>query len=370
MRHMLTRVEKGWDEWRIDREMEELSRWDQEVRLQQLKLRADNQRMRQEDRLGKVISQMEQQRQAMDAERREVLSEIRVLSAELGYERRRGIAQLLITLVIIALGVASRSSTIDAVLKPLVAEARRRRSMKSISGPLSGLEIDMGSGRPPAVVGQPPAQKIAGMPDPSMSRHHRTSSMKRPITPRRRHHTGPTSSYMRIFSDSTPHVAGILTTPPTQPVVGSPFAFDIDSDSKISKPRVSLPPARIVGGARKLARSAHLHPIEADRVRNGLSSPTAGESTPRGTPRRALDSVLSPNDRIISPLTTDDAVFPDALELGDDLDIRSDWGTDAGESASEVENEIQDRAGNGHVLKDLDEVWTDEPQVLQNKLER
>lgn len=34
MRHMLTRVEKGWDEWRIDREMEELSRWDQEVRLQ------------------------------------------------------------------------------------------------------------------------------------------------------------------------------------------------------------------------------------------------------------------------------------------------------------------------------------------------
>jgi hypothetical protein len=33
MRHMLTRVERGWDEWRVEREVEELSRWDQEVSL-------------------------------------------------------------------------------------------------------------------------------------------------------------------------------------------------------------------------------------------------------------------------------------------------------------------------------------------------
>lgn len=331
---------------------------------------ADDQRMRQEDRLGKVISQMEQQRQAMDAERREVLSEIRVLSAELGYERRRGIAQLLITLVIIALGVASRSSTIDAVLKPLVAEARRRKSMKSISGPLSGLEIDMGSGRPPAVVGQSQTHKTAGMPDLSISRHQRTSSMKRPITPRRRHHTGPTSPYMRIFSDSTPHLAGILTTPPTQPTMGSPFAFNLDSNSKISKPRGSLPPARIVGGTRKLARSAHLHPMEADRVRHDIKNTANGVITPRGTrytPNSAFDSHQPQVDRNISPLTTDGAVFADGLELPDDLDVRSDWDTDAGESASEVENEIKGTPVDGHVLHDLHGDWTAEPRALDGK---
>ena len=33
MRHMLSRVEKGWDDWQVEREMDELSRWEQEVRL-------------------------------------------------------------------------------------------------------------------------------------------------------------------------------------------------------------------------------------------------------------------------------------------------------------------------------------------------
>jgi hypothetical protein len=32
MRHMLSRVEKGWDDWQVEREMDELSRWEQEVR--------------------------------------------------------------------------------------------------------------------------------------------------------------------------------------------------------------------------------------------------------------------------------------------------------------------------------------------------
>jgi hypothetical protein len=33
MRHMLTRVEKGWDDWRVEREVDEMSRWEQEVRV-------------------------------------------------------------------------------------------------------------------------------------------------------------------------------------------------------------------------------------------------------------------------------------------------------------------------------------------------
>jgi thymidylate synthase len=36
MRHMLSRVEKGWDDWQVERELDELSRWEQEVGLHYL----------------------------------------------------------------------------------------------------------------------------------------------------------------------------------------------------------------------------------------------------------------------------------------------------------------------------------------------
>jgi hypothetical protein len=302
--------------------------------------------MRQEDRLGKVISQMELQRLAMDSERRAVLSELRVLSSELGYERRRGIAQLLITLVIIVLGVVSRSSTIDAVLEPLVAEAKRRKSFykhSSISGPLSGLQIDMGSDRPPAVIGFPPPRnksqpEISGL--PSSIRHQRTNSVKRPSTPRRRHDTGPIGSNMRIFSDSTPHLAALQTPPNQSHDMGSPFMFNNNNphttpNLKSPKPRISLPPSRMVNSQRRLARSAHLHPMEADKVRRQMKSPTysSGELTPRR---------LTPGVDV-SPLTAEEGVFSDGMEIEmmDDLDTRSDWDTDAGGSVSEVEADLR-----------------------------
>jgi hypothetical protein len=308
--------------------------------------------MRQEDRLGKVISQMEQQRLAMDSERRAVLSELRILSSELGYERRRGIAQLLITLVIIVLGVVSRSSTIDAVLKPLVAEARRRKSVyNSTSGPLSGLQIDMGSDRPPAVIGfqpprhqaQPQTQASDGLPPaPLSTRHQRTNSMKRPSTPsRRRHYTGPGGigiNNMRIFSDSTPHLAALHTPPNPPQQMGSPFT--LHSSLKSPKPRNSLPPPRVVNthSQRKLARSAHLHPMEADQVRRQMKSPTfgSGESTPRRNGNI--------NGNSVSPGTmTEDGVFSDGLEMEmmSDLETRSDWDTDAGGSVSEIEADLR-----------------------------
>lgn len=85
MRTMLGRVERGWEDWRIEREVDELGRWEQEVSWYPRFHRSDEliiQRMRQEDRLGQVISQMEHQRIAMDLERRAILSEIRVLSDE------------------------------------------------------------------------------------------------------------------------------------------------------------------------------------------------------------------------------------------------------------------------------------------------
>lgn len=325
--------------------------------------------MRQEDRLGKVISQMEQQRLAMDSERRAVLSELRVLSSELGYERRRGIAQLLITLVIIVLGVVSRSSTIDAVLKPLVAEARRRKSVyNSISGPLSGLQIDMGSNRPPAVIGfQPPrhlpqTQVSDGLPPaPLSTRHQRTKSLKRPSTPsRRRHYNGPGPiGNMRIFSDSTPHLAS-LHTPTSTGEMGMGSPFTLHSAIKSPKPRVSLPPPRIVNSQRKLARSAHLHPMEADRVRRQMKSPTfgSGESTPR---RNGNANGNGNGDGLgTSPLTTEDAVFSDGLEMEmmSDLETRSDWDTDAGGSVSEIEADLRadERSGQSPLGKLVEEV--------------
>jgi hypothetical protein len=276
-----------------------------------------------------------------------VLSELRVLSSELGYERRRGIAQLLITLVIIVLGVVSRSSTIDAVLKPLVAEAKRRKSFyshNSMSGPLSGLQIDMGSDRPPAVIGFPPPRtkshtEISGMP-PSI-KHQRSNSVKRPSTPRRRYNTGPVGSNMRIFSDNTSHLAA-LNTPPNTQDMGSPFAFNTTNPNvngngnttpsfRSPKPRISLPASRMVNSQRKLARSAHLHPMEADKVRRQMKLPTysPGELTPRGVD--------------VSPLTAEEGVFSDGIEVEmlDDLDIRSDWGTDAGGSVSEIEADLR-----------------------------
>lgn len=63
----------------------------------------------------------------LELDRRSIESQLRVLADELGFERRRGVAQLFIIIVIIVLGVASRSTTIDALLRPLMAEARRRK---------------------------------------------------------------------------------------------------------------------------------------------------------------------------------------------------------------------------------------------------
>jgi hypothetical protein len=97
------------------------------------------------------------------------------------------------------------------------------------------------------------------------------------------------------------------------------------------KPRISLPASRMVNSQRKLARSAHLHPMEADKVRRQMKSPTysSGELTPR-----RVD---------VSPLTAEEGVFSDGMEVEmlDDLDTRSDWGTDAGGSVSEIDTDLR-----------------------------
>ncbi|WVF71348.1 hypothetical protein IAT40_006151 [Kwoniella sp. CBS 6097] len=362
MRHMLTRVERGWEDWKGDWEGEDRGRWEQE-------------RMRQEDRLGRVISQLEQQKIAMEAERKEIQTQLRVLADELGYERRRGLAQLFIIFVIIVLGVITRSSTIDAVLKPLLAEAKRRRSMrKSFSGPLTGLRIDMGLGRPPAVIGQgrPRHEPVTERGDQAALRHteHRANSrtgrqdmvisdgddvrVSSPVSPtptsthRSRHghghthsHTGNrnsisrrpgtpnsirqrrlppgviTSNFRSVSATDTTTLTGAAapfspsSALPTSAVSGggsvflhsgltSP-AFNPNSNPKsrnslnINTPRVN----GLAGPSRRLARSAHLHTMEADKLRHELkgksrahsvTEPGAGAGAASGT---ALDGAVT-----------------------------------------------------------------------------
>lgn len=69
MRLSLGKLERGWDEWRLNSEREESQRWEQE-------------RMRQEDRLGRVISSLEQQRVAFEHDRQAMTTQMRILTEE------------------------------------------------------------------------------------------------------------------------------------------------------------------------------------------------------------------------------------------------------------------------------------------------
>lgn len=76
----------------------------------------------------------------MSCVKRYALQPRKSTDVQLGHERRRGIAQLLIMVAVIIMGIMTRGSTIDAVLRPLFADVRRRRSMygrHSSSGTIS-----------------------------------------------------------------------------------------------------------------------------------------------------------------------------------------------------------------------------------------
>ncbi|WVR06896.1 hypothetical protein IAU60_003932 [Kwoniella sp. DSM 27419] len=391
MRQMLGRVERNWDEWKAEWDDEERSRWEQE-------------RMRQEDRLGRVVSQFEQQRLALEVERHAIQTQLRVLADELGYERRRGLAQLFIMFIIIILGVATRSSSIDALLKPLLAEAKRRRSMrKSFSGPLAGLRIDMGSGRPPAVIGQARPQPRSdddadGDEGEAISRPF-ASPTPTPNGHAKRGSTGRNNSISR--RPGTPNTIRQRRLPPgiVQSGFRSVSAVDTGAFSPVSltghgatlhspKPRGSLPAFKPGAAPRRLARSAHLHTMEADKVRHDLKVKSRSGSIPVSdmepdssgdrrsaetyTPRRPKSALMPPlrPDHVdlshspaldeISPFTRTglegDGVVPDPLPVEDGP---SEWGTDAetelDASASEVEDEVERSESERRVLNRKDD---------------
>lgn len=267
-------------------------------------------------------------------------------------------------------------------------EARRRRSVyKSFSGPLAGLAIDMGSDRPPAIIGQPrtsgpnananaygnansnsklrdPNVDASATPGPNgmgkpaySSSVRRSDSGRRPLTPRRRQATGNSFPQTRVVSDGTPLLHDSAS---------SPFLFGLKSP----KARGSLPPPRAHGLPRKLARSAHLHTIEADRVRRDVKArveeagPDIDVDMRNGeiTPRRPQSTQLVPRTRteekrdLISPSSGDLAVFSDSPETSTDVEQRSDWDTDAEGAVSDVDGDLH--PGDQEVVKELLDIWS------------
>ncbi|WVQ80238.1 hypothetical protein IAT38_002343 [Cryptococcus sp. DSM 104549] len=415
MRLMLKRVEGGWDDWKSEWEGEDRGRWEQE-------------RMRQEDRLGKVVSQLEQQRVAFEHERRAIQTQLRVLSDELSYERRRGIAMLFIMIVVIVLGVSTRSSTIDALLHPLLAEAKRRRSIygrKSISGPLTGLRIDMGFGRPPAIIGQdrpqprdpapdpaPQPNRRDSLPSPTPTPRVRTQSTRERGTPSNRPLTPSNIRQRRTPHVMVPNLRSVSATEhlfPSASTSGQTSSFSLASP----RPRGSLPPQRAGGGPpRRLARSAHLHTIDADRVRDkarqdarthaktlslgeGLPSQLGegGEEEMRRRPPRS--SLQNHVNLTSSPGSNMGDGYSGGREDDDGAAIMSDrtvddsqgeWGTDVETEASvsEIEDEVQEgklrqerrngiekeEASHGvseDVVKELSDIWRQPEKNTQHE---
>lgn len=92
-----------------------------------------------------------------------------------------------------------------------------------------------------------------------------------------------------------------------------------------------------------------------------MKSPTfgSGESTPR---RNGNANGNGNGDGLGTPLTTEDAVFSDGLEMEmemmSDLETRSDWDTDAGGSVSEIEADLRadERSGQSPLDKLVEEV--------------
>lgn len=210
--------------------------------------------------------------------------------------------------------MATRSSTIDAVLKPLVAEARRRRSVysrRSIYGPLADLRVDLTGDRAAPVIGQePPAQVESKLSDPRKEAHPTPSPSP---TPRVRTVSRSNSTTRRLANANTLRLRrqpslNIPTYRSFPAAENSAVQSQLSSTSAVSsaggipmaRPRASLTPQRSGSGvsARRLARSAHLHTIQADlmrdQARHGIqqqakASTSAamsgdGANTPRGPP--------------------------------------------------------------------------------------
>lgn len=107
--------------------------------------------------------------------------------------------------------------------------------------------------------------------------------------------------------------------------------------------------------------------MEADRVRRDLkgvyTDDSGGEATPRrsrsiqNTPRSVTGTGNGSDGRsaLASPLSADGGVFTDSPDIPTELDQRSDWGTDAEGSVSDIDGDLH--PGDQEVVRDLLDIW-------------
>ena len=120
--------------------------------------------------------------------------------------------------------------------------------------------------------------------------------------------------------------------------------------------------------------------MEADRIRRDvkgiiLSEDGAGESTPRrprstqSTPRIVTSTSNGTDDRrLASPLSADGAVFSDSPEIPTESDQRSEWGTDAEGSISDIDGDLH--PGDPEVVRDLLDDWGGDDRPLPPSITR
>ena len=274
----------------------------------------------------------------------------------------------------IVLGVASRSSTIDAVLKPLVAEVRRRRSVysrHSIYEPLADVCVDSGNQHPDKeVIGRErPSPSLAEISKPQRIRQVE-SSPSTSLTSRVAFTTSSADaparrSAAKTISRHSRHSSFVI---PTYRSVSSSDQghthVQLGSGWTSPRPRTSMDPPRLSDGApsRKMARSAHLHTVEADHVRDRAHNGGRQEIKAKlGTGENELQKYLSELDNKhrfpgypitesrhndVLPTQGSDAHHNQlVMDSGDGE--RDEWGTDADTDASTSEVDTDLYAGFG-----------------------
>jgi len=308
------------------------SRWEMSLLLatKEYEKRFESERMRQEDRLGHIISQMEAMRNALELERRVTESQLRVLTDELGFERRKSLAQLIVLVVAIILGVLSRGNAIESLLGALAVEGRRRHTrvrtttsttpnkhQKRLStGPLAGLLIDVAS--PSTSTTNPSTPTAAHQSTTLQPRLSSGKAPRRPVTP---------NSNLRR---RTPASRSFSAEPGTLPL-------DHEADNFVSPRRNA-----VLSQRRKLARSAHLHPIrrrgdESSEAETRASAPVSPQDAFRPLSLASLSPSPAAAAAAVAAVKSGETVAP---EEPDDGGSAPD---SAADSASEVEDTVRHR---------------------------
>lgn len=107
--------------------------------------------------------------------------------------------------------------------------------------------------------------------------------------------------------------------------------------------------------------------MEADKVRHDIKNRVdlladTGDTTPhrarstQNTPRTAMPQ--SSERHLVSPLSGDGSVFSNGPDIPNpiDFDQRSDWGTDAEGSISDIDGDLH--PGDQEVVNELLEIWS------------